>query len=89
MITQKNILNGIAIVGVLIVIWLGFDSFFSLVGNLYEFLDGFIWAFFAGVIAFLVSIWLVTIMFYISVFTFAFILVGIGTIVAAMSGGSK
>jgi hypothetical protein len=60
----------------IILIYLGFDAFFSLVGSLYVFLDGFIWAFFAGIIAFFTAIVLVILMVKITVILF-FILMSV------------
>ncbi len=64
-----------------IVIWFGFSAFFGLVSNIYHFLDGFIWAFFAGVIAFFVAIWLVILMWYIAIFTVV-VIIAITSIIA-------
>ena len=66
---MKNLKLALTLIVVGIFIWFGVDSFINLVMNVYHFLDGFIWAFFAGIIAFFVAIWLVIIMIYISVFS--------------------
>ena len=71
-----------AIVGIIILIVAFFagDAFFGLVGDLYRFLDGYIWAFFAGIMAFFIALWFVIMMIYITlaIATFAiFILASI------------
>jgi len=70
---MKN-LNDWLSVGIVVFIFLligyfGGSAFMDLVGGLYHWLDQFIWAFFAGVIAFFLSLWLVAIMFQITVIT--------------------
>ena len=69
---------------VLLALWLGIDAFFGLVGDLYHFLDGYIWAFFAGIIAFFIAIWLIIIMFYITLFIVAGVLALLGVIFGAL-----
>jgi len=54
--------------------------FFELVGNLYDWLDGFIWAFFAGIIAFFAAIWLVSMMFMITVWCVVMVIALLGGI---------
>jgi len=84
--TFKNDLGTwIAIGLVLLALWLGIDAFFGLVEDLYHFLDGYIWAFFAGIIAFFIAVWLVTIMFYITVL----IVAGVLTLLGVMFGALK
>jgi hypothetical protein len=66
---KNKITTWIAIIVVVFILWISLDAFFGLVGDIYHFLDGYIWAFFAGVIAFFMALWLVILMFYITLFT--------------------
>ena len=61
-----------------VAVYFGASAFFELVGNLYDWLDGFIWAFFAGIVAFFVAIWLVFIMFAITVWCIIMVLTLLG-----------
>ena len=63
---------------ILIVLWFVGEAMFGLMSDLYHFLDNYIYAFFAGIIAFFLAIWLVFVMFQITVVTVALILGGIG-----------
>jgi len=49
------------------------DAFFGLVGDIYRFLDRFIWAFFAGIIAFFVAVSITGLIIWISIISIAFI----------------
>jgi hypothetical protein len=71
---KNNITTWISVIVVVFILWIGLDAFFGLVGDIYHFLDGYIWAFFAGVIAFFIAVWLVILMFYITLFVVMFIL---------------
>ena len=67
--TLSNKIQGvIATLIVLGILWLGFSAFFGLVSDLYHFLDQFIWAVFAAIIAVWAAIVLSIIIIYISVF---------------------
>jgi hypothetical protein len=65
---KNNTQIGLAIIVMVFLLWIGLDAFFGLVSDIYHFLDGYIWAFFAGVIAFFIALWLVILMFYITLF---------------------
>ena len=65
---KNNIQIGLTIIVMVFLLWIGLDAFFGLVGDIYHFLDGYIWAFFAGVIAFLIALWFVILMFNITLF---------------------
>ena len=71
---KNNITVWISIIMVVIALWVGLDAFFGLVGDIYHFLDGYIWALFAGVIALFIAVWLVILMFQITLFIVAFII---------------
>lgn len=70
----------LAVFIIAVIIWFGLDAFIGLVANIYHFLDGFIWAFFAGIIAFFIALWLVVIMIYITMFVAAGVIVAIATV---------
>ena len=57
------------IVGVIVLVIAFFagDAFFTLVGDMYRFLDSYIWAFFAGIMAFFIALWFVVMMVYITI----------------------
>ncbi len=63
---KDSILAIIATVIVLVALWFGFDAFFGLVGAIYTFLDLYIWAFFAGIIAFFFALAIIILMIKIS-----------------------
>lgn len=81
--TSKNIVAMIATVFILAILWYAFDAFFSLVGALYVLLDGYIWAFFAGIIAFFTAIALVGIMIRI---TFLLIILAVPILMSIFMG---
>ena len=65
-------LNVVFVVLVMTVIaFFGLDAFFGLVGDLYTLLDSYIWAFFAGIIAFFTSIFIVSLMIQITLIAVA------------------
>ena len=53
---KDNIIFGLGILVGLVLIYLFGGYFFGLVGDLYDLLDKFLWAFFAGIIAFIAAI---------------------------------
>ena len=71
---------------VLTAAWIGFDAFFGLVGAVYGFLDQYIWAFFAGIIAFFLSISIVGMMVQITFIVVIAVLASLGGIVALFKG---
>ena len=81
---KNQIIGIVSIVIILIGLWVGLDAFFGLVGEIYRFLDGFIWAFFAGIIAFFIAIGLVSLMLVITFYTIAITLTIVITIVASI-----
>ena len=72
--TKNNIVAAIAAIIIVLGLWVGLDAFFGLVGGLYNFLDEYIWAFFAGIIAFFAALFLVGLMFQITVLVIYLIL---------------
>ena len=74
---KENLIAVVATIGVLIVLWFGFDAFFALVGGIYIFLNTYIWAFFAGVIAFILAVSIVMLMFKITLLIFGLIVLGL------------
>lgn len=78
---MENLKFGLVILVMVVVAYFGFDAFFSLVGDLYTLLDGYIWAFFAGIIAFLASISIVVIMLQITLVCVALVLALLGALV--------
>lgn len=71
---KENIKAAVATGVVLLLLWFGGGAFIDLVKNIYHFLDGFLWAFFAGVIAFFLAIWFMVMSFYITLFCIGFLL---------------
>jgi len=65
--TKNNIVAIIAAIIIVLGLWVSLDAFFNLVSGLYNFLDGYIWAFFAGIMAFFTALFLVGLMFQITV----------------------
>jgi len=59
---KENIAAILTTVVVLVAIWFGIDAFIGLVIAIYAFLDLYIWAFFAGIIAFFFAITIVALM---------------------------
>jgi hypothetical protein len=59
----------------MVILWFSIDGFCDLVAGIYHFIDQYIWAFFAGIIAFLIAIWLVVVMVYITIICVAALLV--------------
>jgi len=85
-----RLLIGLSIIMILGIIYFLGDAFFGLVGDIYRFLDGFIWAFFAGIIAFFLSITLSGLIIYITLISLAFAFVALTTIAVAIFGdGTK
>ena len=52
---------------ILVIAFFAGDAFTTLVGDMYRFLDSYIWAFFAGIMAFFIALWVVVIMVYITI----------------------
>jgi len=78
--SKDNIVFAIVALIMVVVAYFGASSFFELVGDLYSWLDQYIWAFFAGIIAFFMSLWLVIVMFQISIVVITILLVLLGSI---------
>jgi len=74
---KDNIVVGVVILFMLVIAYFGATSFFELTGDLYSWLDNYMWAFFAGIIAFFLALWLVVVMFQITIAVFAFGIAGI------------
>ena len=79
---MDKILLGLGWLILALMMYFGLDAFFGLVSGLYIFLDGYIWAFFAGIIAFFLAISIVGIMIQISIVVLSLGLVGIASIAA-------
>jgi hypothetical protein len=75
---QKNTKAAVTAIIVTTIIWFGGGAFIDLVMGIYNFLDQYIWAFFAGIIAFFFSISLVGMMFQITLVTLGLILAVFG-----------
>ncbi len=86
---KNNIGALITTVVVLFLAWVGLDAFFGLVGDLYTFLDGYIWAFFAGLIAFWAAVTIVMMMIYITFWSIILSLAFIGFIMGGKVTLSK
>jgi len=78
--TKENIVFAIVALIMVVVAYFGASSFFELVGDLYSWLDQYIWAFFAGIIAFFMSLWVVAMMVQISIVLITILLVLISSI---------
>jgi len=83
---KENIAAVIVTLVILVAMWFGFDAFFSLVGAIYVFLDLYIWAFFAGIIAFLFAITIVALMFKIGLVLLFLTTAGLILLIEAISG---
>ena len=77
----KIILIGIIII---VAIYYGGSAFIGLMSDIYHLLDNYIWAFFAGIIAFFATISIVGIMIQITVFFVALFFGGILALVALL-----
>ena len=77
---MENLKLAVTALIIVVVAWYGLDAFFDLVGGIYAFLDQYIWAFFAGIIAFFFAIFLVGLMIQISLITAFLVATGIATI---------
>jgi len=80
MITKEKIKMVLVLFVVGVFAWFGVDAFVDLVVKIYHFLDGFIWAFFAGIIAFFIAVWLVMVMIYITAVAIAFLIATVAVI---------
>jgi len=78
--SKDNIVFAIVALIMVVVAFFGASSFFELVGDLYSWLDNYIWAFFAGIIAFFMSLWVVAMMVQISIVLITILLVLISSI---------
>ena len=78
--SRENFVYAIVALIMVLAIYLGASSFFELVGDLYSWLDNYIWAFFAGIIAFFMALWVVGMMVQISIVLITILLVLIGSI---------
>jgi len=72
--SDNTVVFVIGVILMLVAAWFGATAFFGLVGDLYTWLDSHIWAFFAGIIAFFLSLWIVGLMLQITVVVLALIL---------------
>jgi len=64
----QNAAQGIlALVVILTIVWFLGSAFVGLVGDIYHFLDGFMWAFFAGIVALWAAVIISMIVIYITV----------------------
>jgi hypothetical protein len=71
---RENLQAIIVTIIVLVLGWFLADAFFGLVGNLYHTLDQYLWAFFAGIIAFFTALWLISLCIYILLAIVGFVL---------------
>ncbi len=74
---KENIAAVLTTVVVLVAIWFGIDAFIGLVIAIYTFLDLYIWAFFAGIIAFFFAITIVALMIKIALILILFATAGL------------
>ncbi len=70
---------------ILVAMWFGFDAFFGLVGAIYTFLDLYIWAFFAGIIAFFFAITITVLMIKIGLVLIFLTMAGLILLVAGIA----
>ncbi len=84
---MKDSISAIIVTAIILVaLWFGFDAFFGLVGAIYTFLDGYIWAFFAGIIAFIFTFTIIILMIKISLVLLVLTLGLLAVIIDAFSG---
>ena len=79
---NNNLKAAILAVVLAAVLVLAGSAFIDLVGDIYHFIDNYIWAFFAGLIAFIIACWIVLMMFWLSMVFALFIVYVIVAIVA-------